>query len=118
MRWNQDKSRRFQELRAAESRGALAASERAELSRLLEDLDADEADELRPALEQAAARAEDLAAEKAQLLAQAGALSRIVAEQKQLLSDASAYLRMLRERSSAWDEDYRRLMGRDLTSAR
>lgn len=79
MRWNEEKSSRFQALRAAEARGTLTDSERAELSCLLEDLDADEADALRPAMEQAAARAGALAAEKAQLDVQADALARIVA---------------------------------------
>lgn len=70
--------------------------ERAELARLLEDLDADEADALRPAMEQAAVRTGDLMAEKAQLEAQAEALARIVAEQEGLLAEATAYLQKLR----------------------
>ncbi|WP_441287229.1 hypothetical protein ACSRUE_34050 [Sorangium sp. KYC3313] len=86
MRWNDEKSRRFQALRAAEARGTLTDPERAELSRLFEDLDAEEADALRPAMELAAARAEDLAAQKAQLESQADALARIVAEQEGLLA--------------------------------
>ena len=69
-------------------------------------------------MEQAAARARDLATEKAQLEAQAGALARIVAEQKGLLADATAYLQKLREKSAALAEDYRRLMGHDLAPAR
>lgn len=118
MRWNDEKSRRFQALRAAEARGALTDAECAELSRLLEDLDADEADALRPAMAQAAARAGGLAAEKAQLEAQADALARIAAEQTGLLADATAYLQKLREKSAALAEDYRRLMGHDLAPAR
>src|SRR5262249_23665333 len=54
VRWNDNKGRRFQALRAAEARGPLTDAEYAELSRLLEDLDADEADALRPAMEQMA----------------------------------------------------------------
>jgi hypothetical protein len=118
VRWNEEKSRHFQVLRAAEARGTLTDPERDELSRLLEDLDADEADVLRPAMEQAAARAGDLAASMAQLEAQADALARIVAEQEGLLADATAYLQKLREKSAALAEDYRRLMGHDLAPAR
>lgn len=118
VRWNDEKGRRFQALRAAEAQGTLTDLERAELSRLLDDLDADEADELRPAMEQAAARVRDLAAEKERLDAQADALSRIVAEQERLLSDATAYLQKLRERSAALAEDYRRLMGHDPAPSR
>lgn len=92
--------------------------EHAELACLLEDLDADEADALRPAMEQAAVRAGDLAAEKAQLEAQAEALARIVAEQEGLLADANAYLQRLREKSAALAEDYRRLMRHDQAPAR
>ncbi|WP_433937602.1 hypothetical protein AB3662_23555 [Sorangium cellulosum] len=118
MRWSEQKSQRFQALRAAEARGMLTGPERAEIAHLLEDLDADEADALRPAMEQAAVRAGALAAEKAQAEAQADALARIVAEQEGLLADATAYLQKLRERSAALAEDYRRLMGHDLASAR
>jgi hypothetical protein len=96
----------------------LTDAERAELSRLLEDLDADEADDLRPAMDRATARAADLATEKERLEAQADALARIVAEQERLLADATGYLQRLRERSAALAEDYRRLMGHDLAPAR
>ncbi|WP_437552605.1 hypothetical protein WME97_15050 [Sorangium sp. So ce367] len=118
MRWNDEKSRRFQALRAAEARGTLTDPERAELFRLFEDLDAEEADALRPAMELAVARAEDLAEQKAQLESQADALARIVAEQEGLLADATAYLQKLREKNAALAEDYRRLMGHDLAPAR
>ena len=118
VRWNDDKSRRFQALRASEAQGALTDAERMELDRLLADLDADEADELRPAMERSRARTGELAAEKTRLDSQADALSRIVAEQTQLLADATAYLQKLRDKSDALTEDYRRVMGRDLVPAR
>lgn len=85
VRWNDDKSRRFQALRATEAQGALTDAERAELEQLLADLDADEVDELRPAMERAGARAGELAAEKARLEAQADALARIAAEHQSIL---------------------------------
>lgn len=118
VRWNEDKSRRFQALRAAEAQGLLTDAERTELDHLLADLDADEADDLRPAMEQARARVEELAAEKARLEAQADALARIVGEQEKLLADATAYVQRLRDKSAALAEDYQRLMGRDLATAR
>jgi hypothetical protein len=105
VRWNDEKSLRFQALRATEARGALTDAEREELSRLLADLDADEADQLRPAMERAAAHAGDLAAEKEQLEAQADALARIATEQQRLLSDATAYLQKLRDKSAAGERD-------------
>ncbi|HLM73227.1 MAG TPA: hypothetical protein VK459_11065 [Polyangiaceae bacterium] len=64
---------------------ALEPRRKAELNQLLNDLDADEADDLRLTMEQAQARAKDLAAEKEQLEAQAAALARVVAEQEGLL---------------------------------
>lgn len=93
-------------------------AERAELEQLLADLDADEVDALRPAMERSAARAEELATEKARLEGQAEALARIVAEHEGLLADATTYLRQLRDKSDALAEDYRRLMGHDLVPAR
>lgn len=118
VRWNDDKSQHFQALRVAEAQGALTQAERTELEQLLADLDADEADELRPAMERSVARAGELAAEKARLEAQADALARIVAEHEGLLADATTYLQKLRDKSDALAEDYRRLMGRDLVPAR
>ena len=118
MRWNDDKSRRFQALRATEAQGALTDAERAEFELLLADLDADEADELRPAIERSLARTGELAAEKARLEAQAEALARLMAEHEGLLADATVYLQKLRDKSDALAEDYRRLMGRDLVPAR
>lgn len=118
VRWNNEKSRRFQALRASEAQGALTAAERAELDLLLADLDADETDALRPAVEWSLARTGELAAENARLEAQADALARIVAEHEGLLADATAYLQKLRDKSDALAEDYRRLMGRDLVPAR
>jgi hypothetical protein len=118
VRWNDKKSRRFQDLREVEAQGALTDAERAELNQLLNDLDADEADDLRVATEQAQARSGDLAAEKEQLEAQAAALARIVAEQEGLLTEATTYLQKLRDRSAALAEDYRRLMGHEPVSAR
>lgn len=118
MRWNDNKSRRFQELREVEAQTILTDAERAELYQLLDDLDADEADDLRPAMERAQARTGDLAAEKEQLDAQAAALARIVAEQQGLLAEATTYLQELRDKSAALAEDYRRLMGHDPVSVR
>jgi hypothetical protein len=118
VRWNEEKSRRFQALRASEAQGTLSDAERAELDRLLDELDADEADELRPALERAQARAGALAAEKARLEGQAEALARIVAEQEGLLADATAYLQKLRDKSAALAEDYQRVMGHERVPAR
>jgi small-conductance mechanosensitive channel len=96
VRWSSDKSRRFQILRSIEAQGSLTEAQLMELSRLLDELDADEANDLQPAMELARARTGDLTAERARLEAQADALARIVAEQEALLTDAAAYLQKLR----------------------
>lgn len=89
VRWNEDKSRRFQVLRAAEAQRLLTDAERSELDQLLADLDADEADALRPAMAWAQGRLDHLAAEKARLDAQAEALARIVTEHERMLAPLS-----------------------------
>jgi len=101
-----------------EAQEGLTEVEQAELHRLLEDLDSDEAEALGPAVERAEANARDLAAENARLEAQANALERIAAEHERLLADATDYLRKLREKSTALAEDYRRLMGHEPIHAR
>jgi soluble lytic murein transglycosylase-like protein len=118
VQWSSDKSRRFQILRATEAQGSLTEAQRTELARLLDDLDADEADELQPAMELARARTGDLTAERARIATQADALARIVVEQEVLLADAAAYLQKLRDKSAALVEGYQRLMGRALVPAR
>lgn len=118
MRWNKQKSDQFQALRAIEAQRALTDVERTELHRLQDDLDADEADALRPAVARAEGHARDLAAEKARLEAQTNALVDIATEHERLLVDATEYLRKLREKSNALAEDYRRLMGHEPHPAR
>jgi hypothetical protein len=118
MRWSDQKAARFQELRRAEARGELLAAERAELDGLLADLDADEADVLRPAIERMHVQAAAMAKETEALDAKARELQRIAEEEERLLNDARAYLERLRERSAALAEDYLRVMGRELVPAR
>jgi len=118
MRWTGEKSARFQSLREAEARGALSVAKRAELDALLSDLDADEADALRPAMDRMDARVKEMVAEKAHLDAKAHDLERIAHEEDRLLADARVYLERLRERSAALAEDYMRVMRRDPFPAR
>ena len=77
MRWTDQKAGRFQELRRAEARGELLAEELAELEALLADLDADESDLLRPALERIRVQAAAMAKETEALDAKARELLRI-----------------------------------------
>lgn len=118
MRWTEQKSERFQVLRHAESRGALAVADRSELEALFADLDADEAEALQPALARMDAENSAKEAEKIALEGEARELSRIAHEEGRLLTEARAYLEQLRQRSAALAEDYRRATGRTLSPAR
>jgi hypothetical protein len=118
MRWTEDKAARFQALRRAETRGALLPADRAELDALLVDLDADEAEALRPAMERIDSHVAAMAAEKASLAAKARELQRIADEEERLLAEARAYLVRLRERSAVLAEDYLRVTGHELAVAR
>jgi uncharacterized sporulation protein YeaH/YhbH (DUF444 family) len=118
MRWTEHKSEQFQALRRAEAQGLLAEEDRVALDGLLADLDADEAEALRPANERLDARAEAMGAERAELDSKAGELERIAREEEGLLAEARAYVARLRQRSAALAEDFRRVTGRSITSTR
>ncbi|MEO5727847.1 MAG: hypothetical protein ABI134_01410 [Byssovorax sp.] len=118
MTWTEQKSERFQVLRHAEAHGTLTATDRSELDALFADLDADEADALRPILERMDAEAAAMTAEKVALEAEARELSRIANEEGRLLKEAQAYLEQLRQRSAALAEDFRRATGREPAPAR
>ena len=58
--WEEHKRRRFQELRQRDIEGELTEAERTELSGLIEEVEALEADTLRPAVERLRQEREDL----------------------------------------------------------
>lgn len=89
--WNEEKSRRLDELRLEDARRALTEAERAELEGLFGELDAEEARALQPALDRLAREAGELYAEKARVEAQARELERIIEQQERLLTEARAY---------------------------
>ena len=118
MRWIAQKSEQFQALRNAEAQGRLTEAERVALDGLLADLDADEAEALRPVGERLDAKARAMDAEKAELDVKLGELERIAQEEESLLAEARAYVARLRQRSAALAEDFQRVTGRSLASAR
>jgi len=118
MQWTEQKSQRFQALRHEQERRDPSATEHAELDALLADLDADEADALRPSMERMQAEADAMEADTAKLDAQARALARIADEEEQLLADAGAYLERLKQRSAALADEFRRVTGRQLSHSR
>lgn len=118
MRWSEQKSEQFQALRDAEAHGRLTEADRVTLDGLLADLDADEAEALQPGGERLDAQARTMDAEKAELDLKVKELERIAREEEELLAEARAYVARLRQRSAALAEDFRRVTGRSIASAR
>lgn len=82
---------RLEQLRLREAEGTLTEREQAELLAIFAELDAEEAEALKPAKE----KGQRLQKEKAELEEIASQLQDIVTEHKQLLTDARAYLTQL-----------------------
>ncbi len=94
--WNQEKQQRLDTLRSREAQGTLLDVERAEMEALFAELDTEEAEAMRPALDRIQQRQAELYAEKKRLEVDAAQLEHIVNEQEQLLADARSYLAHLR----------------------
>jgi hypothetical protein len=107
--WSKDKAERFDHLRGEEARRLLTDPERAELSTLFAELDAEEARALAPALERLGHETEALHERKARVEAASVELARIVAQQEKLLAEAHAYAELLRRRRTALAEEFRRV---------
>lgn len=88
--WDEGKRRRLDELRIKEARAELGEEERAELSALFAELDADEELALRPALSRMALEAEELRAEKARVDERNRELERVIQQQESLLAEVRA----------------------------
>ena len=116
--WNEDKQKRFDELRIGEAGGTLSDAERAELEVLFAELDALEAETMRPALERQQQRQAKLQKEKEQLEASVDQLEEIVSEQEQLLADAQEYLNRLRTKRMAIADKYYQITGHSLSMSR
>lgn len=82
---------RLEQLRRCEAEGTLTKQEHAELLSIFAELDAEEAEALKPAKE----KSQQLQAEKTALDETASQLQDIVTEHKQLLTDARVYLTQL-----------------------
>jgi small-conductance mechanosensitive channel len=113
---DQGKQQRLDVLRVLGAQRCLTDEERMELEGLLQKLDAEEAEAMRPALEGMRQQQAALRNETDRLHAAAAELERIVAGQQQLLADARGYLAQLRARRAALADEYRRVTGRELTA--
>lgn len=112
--WNTDKQRKLDELRVREADGILTKTEWAELEALFGELDAEEAETMRPAFLRQQQRGAELREEKTQLEAKVQQLKDIVREQEGLLTDARSYLDRLRAKRSAIADKYYRITGHEL----
>ena len=102
---------RLEQLRLREAEGTLTEQEQAELLAIFAELDAEEAEALKPAKE----KNQRLWEEKAELEEIASQLQDIVTEHKQLLTDARAYLTRLQSKRARLADKYYRLTGQNLS---
>jgi uncharacterized protein (DUF3084 family) len=114
---NERRQQRLDLLRIHQAQGILTDLERAEMKALFAELDAEEAEAMRPALEHRQEEQAALQQEKEALAARAAHLERILADQKQLLAEARSYLLQLRTRRAALADEYRRATGSKLPAS-
>lgn len=106
-----NRQHRLEQLRLREAEGNLTEQEQAELSAIFAELDAEEAEALKPAKEES----QRLQEEKAELEETVSQLQDIVTEHKQLLTDARAYLTQLQSKRALLADRYYRLTGQNLS---
>ncbi len=105
-----NRQHRLEELRHREGEGTLTEQEQAELLAIFAELDAEEAEALKPVKE----RSRRLQEEKLELEETVSQLQDIVIEHKQLLTDARVYLTQLQSKRALLADKYYRLTGQNL----
>ena len=106
-----NRQHRLDELRIREAEGILTKQEHAELLSIFAELDAEEAEALKPAKE----KSQQLWEEKAALEETVSQLQDIVTEHKQLLTEARAYLTQLQSKRALLADKYYCLTGQNLS---
>ena len=106
-----NRQHRLEQLRFREAEGTLTEQEQSELSSIFAELDAEEAEALKPAKEES----QKLQEEKTELAEIASQLQDIVNEYKQLLTDARWYLTQLQSKRALLADKYYRLTGQNLS---
>jgi len=109
---------RLDALRMREAEGTLTQKERAERDAIFAELDAEEAEALKPARKKSQQLQAKLLEEKAELQSTIAKLQAIVNEEEQLLDDARSYLAQLRSKRAVLADKYHRLTGHELAGAR
>ncbi len=107
---NTNRQHRLEYLRIREAEGTLTEQEYAELIAIFAELDAEEAEALKPAKE----KSQQLKKDKTELEKTVGQLKDIVTEHKQLLTDAQSYLTQLQSKRAILADKYYRLTGHKL----
>ena len=109
---------RLQSLQEKEAVGSLTSAEGEELRGILSEMDLEEMDVLRPALERLDRQTADALSEKVRLEAEGAQLDAIATQLTLLLSDAREYLQELRRKRTVIAEEYSRVTGRELAGGR
>ena len=117
MEWNDEKQARLDALRAAELTGTLDEASKAELAALIEALEAEEREQLAPALAQMRAEQTVLRQRVQESEAANEQLVILAAQQEQLLADARRLLHDLQRRHQAIQEAYQHVTGEPLSVA-
>ena len=117
MEWNDEKQARLDALRAVELTGTLGEASKAELTALIESLEAEERERLAPALAQMRAEQAALRQQVQESEAANEQLVILAAQQEQLLADARRLLRDLQRRHQAIREAYQHVTGEPLSVA-
>ena len=105
-----NRQHRLGQLRLREAEGTLTKQEHAELLSIFAELDAEEAEALKPAKE----KSQQLQEEKTALEETISQLQDIVTEHKQLLTDARACLTQVQSKRALLADKYYRLTGQNL----
>ena len=114
MEWNDEKQDRLDALRAAELTGSLDEASKAELTALIEALEAEERDRLAPALAQMRAEQSALRQRVQASEAENEQLVLLAAQQEQWLADARRLLLDLQRRHQAIQKAYQHVTGEPL----
>ncbi|MCE2395917.1 hypothetical protein J4G02_15215 [Candidatus Poribacteria bacterium] len=106
---------RLDTLKIREAEGTLTEQERTELNAIFAELDAEEAEALKPARKRSQRLQTKAFEEKTELESTVAQLQDIINEQQQLLDDACSYLAQLRAKRTLLADKYWRLTGQELT---
>jgi len=98
MSWTKDNQTRLDALRGKELAGTLTEPEQAELSALIAQVEADEAQALAPAMQHLRAEVADLERDIGAVQGENEALARLLAQQETLAADARRFLEKVDER--------------------